>query len=79
MTDDEQEGQERFKLKGGTEFGRTEAPKAAQKGCGRHPSQKVICMAVHMCSKNLTPMLNENARSHWLGRDNMGYATIEGK
>ena len=25
------------------------------------------------------PMLNEDARSHWLGRDNMGYAKIEGK
>ena len=24
-------------------------------------------------------MLNEDARSHWLGRDNVGYATIEGK
>ena len=25
------------------------------------------------------PLLNEDARSHWLGRDNMGYATIKGK
>ena len=25
------------------------------------------------------PMLNEDARSCWLGRDNMGYAMIEGK
>ena len=25
------------------------------------------------------PMLNEDARSHWLGRDNVGYATIKGK
>ena len=25
------------------------------------------------------PMLNEDVRSHWLGRDNVGYATIEGK
>ena len=25
------------------------------------------------------PVLNEDARSHWLGRDNVGYATIEGK
>ena len=24
-------------------------------------------------------MLNKDARSHWLGRDNVGYATIEGK
>ena len=24
-------------------------------------------------------MLNEDARSHWLGRDNVGYTTIEGK
>ena len=24
------------------------------------------------------PILNEDARSHWLGRDNVGYATIEG-
>ena len=25
------------------------------------------------------PMLDEDARSHWLGRDNVGYATIKGK
>ena len=25
------------------------------------------------------PMLNEDTRSHWLGRDNVGYAMIEGK
>ena len=25
------------------------------------------------------PVLNEDARSHWLGRDNVGYTTIEGK
>ena len=25
------------------------------------------------------PMLNEDARSHWLGRDNVGYAMIKGK
>ena len=25
------------------------------------------------------PMLNEDARSHWLGRDNVRYAMIEGK
>ena len=25
------------------------------------------------------PILNEDARSRWLGRDNVGYATIEGK
>ena len=25
------------------------------------------------------PILNEDTRSHWLGRDNVGYATIEGK
>ena len=25
------------------------------------------------------PMLNEDARSHWLERDNVGYATIKGK
>ena len=25
------------------------------------------------------PVLNEDARSHWLGRDNVGYAMIEGK
>ena len=29
--------------------------------------------------ENLTPVLNEDARSCWLGRDNVGYATIEGK
>ena len=25
------------------------------------------------------PMLNEDTRSHWLGRDNVGYTMIEGK
>ena len=25
------------------------------------------------------PILNEDVRSHWLGRDNVGYATIKGK
>ena len=25
------------------------------------------------------PVLNEDARPHWLGRDNVGYAMIEGK
>ena len=25
------------------------------------------------------PILNEDARSHWLGRDDVGYATIKGK
>ena len=54
------------------------SPKAAQKDHGRH-SWKVRCMAVHMHSKNLTPILNEDARSCWLGRDNVGYAMIKGK
>ena len=34
---------------------------------------------MHICPKNLTPMLNEDARSHWLGRDNVRYAMIKGK
>ena len=34
---------------------------------------------MHIHPKNLMPMLNEDARSHWLGRDNVRYATIEGK
>ena len=34
---------------------------------------------LHIQPKNLTPVLNEDTRSHWLGRDNVGYATIEGK
>ena len=56
-----------------------EAPKAAQKGHRRQLSHKVRCTAAHIHSENLMPMLNEDARSHWLGRDNVGYATIEGK
>ena len=68
-----------FKLKGGTKHGRTEAPKAARWGHRKHSSHKVRCVASHIRPENLTPMLNEDARSHWLGRDNVGYATIEGK
>ena len=56
-----------------------ETPKAAQWGHGKHSSQKVRCMASHIWPKNLMPMLNKDARSHWLGRDNMGYAMIKGK
>ena len=56
-----------------------EAPKAAQQGHGRHSSCKVRCVVSHIWPENLTPVLNEDARSHWLGRDNMGYAMIEGK
>ena len=37
------------------------------------------CAASCIRPENLTPMLNKDARSHWLGRDNVGYATIEGK
>ena len=65
--------------KGGTEHRRTEAPKAARQGCTKHSSRKVRCMASRIRPENLTPVLNEDARSHWLGRDNVGYATIEGK
>ena len=56
-----------------------EAPKAAQQGCGKHSSHKVRCVVSHIQPENLVPLLNEDARSHWLGRDNVGYATIEGK
>ena len=73
------EGQEGFKLKGGTKHGRTEAPKAAQWGHRRHSSHKVRCTALCIRPENLMPILNEDARSCWLGRDNVGYATIEGK
>ena len=54
-------------------------PKAARQGHGKHSFHKVRCAASRIQPKNLTPMLNEDARSHWLGRDNVGYATIEGK
>ena len=37
------------------------------------------CVALCICPDNLTPISNEDARSHWLGRDNVGYATIKGK
>ena len=56
-----------------------EAPKAAQWGHRKHSSHKVRCAASHIQPENLTPMLNKDARSHWLGRDNVGYATIKGK
>ena len=56
-----------------------EAPKTAQKGHGKCSSQKVRCVAACIHPEDLMPMLNEDARSHWLGRDNVGYATIEGK
>ena len=53
--------------------------KPAQKGCRKCLTRKVKCAAVCICSENLMPVLNEDARSHWLGRDNMGYAMIKGK
>ena len=55
-----------------------EAPKAARWGHIRHSSHKVRCMASHIQPENLTTMLNEDARSCWLGRDNVGYAMITG-
>ena len=54
-----------------------EAPKVAQKGCRKCSSHKVRCMAMRIWSGNPTPMLNEDAKSHWLGRDNVGYITIK--
>ena len=72
-------GQEGFKLEGGTKHGRMEAPKAAQWGHRGHSSHKVRCAASCIRPKSLMPMLNEDARSHWLGRDNVGYAMIKGK
>ena len=33
---------------------------------------------MHIRSGNPTPMLNKDAMSHWLGRDNVGYTTIKG-
>ena len=33
----------------------------------------------HTAREPDAPVLNEDARSHWLGRDNVGYTTIEGK
>ena len=56
-----------------------EAPKAARQGHTKHSSRKVRCAVLRIQPENLTPMLNEDARSHWLGRDNVGYAMIEGK
>ena len=37
------------------------------------------CAVSRIRPENLTPMLNEDARFHWLGRDNVGYTMIEGK
>ena len=72
-------GQEGFKLKGDTEYRRMEAPKAAQRGHRRHSSHKVRCVALCIQPEDITPILNEDARSHWLGRDNVEYAMIKGK
>ena len=36
-----------------------------------------MALSIHL--ENLTPVLNEDTRSHWLGRDNVGYTMIEGK
>ena len=46
---------------------------------GKHSSHKVRCAASCIRPENLTPMLNEDARSRWLGRDNVGYVMIKGK
>ena len=55
-------------------------PKQPNGASRKHSFCKVRCMALsRIWPKNLTPMLNEDARSHWLGRDNVGYAMIEGK
>ena len=54
--------------------------KQPERAVGGASPDKVRCMAaVHIHPENLMPVLNEDARSCWLGRDNMGYATIEGK
>ena len=50
-----------------------------QKGCRKCLSCKVRCVAAHIHSENLMPVLNEDTRSCWLGRDNVGYAMIKGK
>ena len=55
-----------------------ETPKAAQKGHGKCPSCKVRCAAMHIQLRNLTPVLKKDTKSHWLGRDNVGYAMIKG-
>ena len=46
---------------------------------GKHSSHKVRCTVSRIQPENLTPVLNEDARSHWLGRDNVGYAIIKGQ
>ena len=63
-------------LKGAPNTGGQKPPK---QGHRRHSSWKVRCVASHIQPKNLMPILNENVRSCWLGRDNVGYTTIEGK
>ena len=65
-------------MKGALSMGGQKAPKAAQEDHQKHPSHKVRCMPACIWFGNPTPMLNEDALSHWLGRDNVGYATIEG-
>ena len=65
-------------LKGALSAGVWKPPKAAQKGCRRCPSHTVRCTAMCICLENLMPMLNKDAKSHWLERDNIGYAMIEG-
>ena len=55
------------------------SPKSSPKGLQKVPlPQSKMCAAMCIHSENLMPMLNEDARSHWLGRDNIGYAMIKG-
>ena len=66
-------------LKGVLNTGGQKPQKQPDGGHRKHSSHKVRCVASCIWPENLTPVLNEDARSHWLGRDNVGYAMIEGK
>ena len=53
--------------KGGTKHGRTEPPKQPMGPWKALLPQSKMCGVMHM-TENLMPILNEDARSHWLGR-----------
>ena len=53
------------------------SPKSSPKGLQKVPlPQSEMRGNVHTVG-NLTPVLNEDTKSHWLGRDNVGYAMIK--
>ena len=64
--------------KGAPNMGGQKPPKLSKRAMEGTPPRK-RCAALCIRPENLMPVLNEDARSCWLGRDNVGYAMIEGK